>query len=231
MIPVAILAGGVARRLGPITAATPKSLVEVAGEPFISHQLRLLRREKVKRVVLCVGHLGAAIQAFVGDGQKFGLDVRYSVEGKCLLGTGGALRRALPLLGDAFMVLYGDSYLDIAFSPVLQAFRSSGMGALMTVFRNEDQWDTSNVIFDGSRVLLHDKRARNPDMHHIDYGLGIFKSEIFTGRADGDVFDLSELYGALAATGQLAGYEVEQRFYEIGSPSGLADFDAFLRKR
>jgi len=231
MIPVAILAGGVARRLGPITAATPKSLVEVAGEPFISHQLQLLRREKVEKVVLCVGHLGAAIRAFVGNGRAFGLDVRYSVEGKRLLGTGGALRRALPLLGDAFMVLYGDSYLDIAFAPVLQAFRSSGMPALMTVFRNEGQWDKSNVIFDGPRVLRHDKRARYPDMHHIDYGLGILKSEVFTGRANGEVFDLSEVYGVLAAAGQLAGYEVEQRFYEIGSPSGLAESDAFLRKK
>jgi NDP-sugar pyrophosphorylase family protein len=231
MIPVAILAGGLARRLGPITATMPKSLVNVAGEPFISHQLRLLRREKVESVVLCVGHLGEAIRAFVGDGRAFGIDVRYSFEGELLLGTGGALRRALPLLGDAFMVLYGDSYLDIAFAPVLEAFRSSGMPALMTVFRNDGQWDTSNVIFDGSRVLRHDKRARSPDMRYIDYGLGVLKSEILAGRAADEVFDLSEIYGAGAASGQLAGYEVEQRFYEIGNPAGLAETDAFLRHR
>jgi NDP-sugar pyrophosphorylase family protein len=231
MIPVAILAGGLATRLGPITATTPKSLVEVAGEPFISHQLRLLRREKVESVVLCVGHLGEAICAFVGDGRAFGLDVRYSFEGKRLLGTGGALRRALPLLGDAFMVFYGDSYLDIAFAPVLQAFRIGRRPALMTVFRNEGRWDTSNVIFNGSRVLRHDKRARSPNMQYIDYGLGILKSGVLASRAVGEVFDLSEVYGALAAAGQLAGYKVEQRFYEIGNPSGLAETDTFLRQR
>jgi NDP-sugar pyrophosphorylase family protein len=231
MIPVAILAGGRATRLGPITATTPKSLVKVAGQPFISHQLRLLRRENVESVVLCVGHLGEAICAFVGDGRAFGLDVRYSFDGGRLLGTGGALLRALPLLGDAFMVIYGDSYLDIAFAPVLKAFRSSRAPALMTVFRNEGRWDTSNVIFDGSRVLCHDKRARSPDMQYIDYGLGILKSSVLAGRIRDEVFDLSEVYGSLAAAGQLAGYEVEQRFYQIGNPSGLAETDKFLRER
>ncbi len=231
MIPVAILAGGLATRLGPLTAVTPKSLVEVAGEPFISHQLRLLRREKVESVVLCIGHLGEAICAFVGDGRAFGLDVRYSFEGKRLLGTGGALRRALPLLGDVFMVFYGDSYLDIEFAPVLRAFESSRMPALMTIFRNEGRWDTSNVIFDGSRVLRYDKRARSADMQYIDYGLGILNSAVLAGPVGDEAFDLSEVYGALAAAGQLAGYEVEQRFYEIGNPSGLAETDAFLRQR
>jgi MurNAc alpha-1-phosphate uridylyltransferase len=231
MIPVAILAGGIATRLRPISETIPKSLVEVAGAPFISHQLGLLRRENVDRVVLCVGHLGDAIRDYVGDGDAFGIDVRYSFERESLLGTGGALRRALPLLGDAFMVLYGDSYLDIALAPVVAAFETSGLPALMTVFRNEGRWDTSNVIFDGSRVLRHDKRARRPDMHYIDYGLGVFKSKALAGRAENEIFDLSEVYGALAAAGQLAGYEVEQRFYEIGNPTGLAETDAFLRQR
>ena len=174
MIPVAILAGGVATRLRPVSERLPKSLVAVAGEPFIAHQLRLLRREGLERVVLCVGHLGEMIREFVGDGARFDLTVEYSFDGDRLLGTGGALRQALPLLPDTFFVLYGDSYLDIAFEPVLAAFRRCGAAAMMTVFRNEGRWDTSNVLFDGQRVVRHDKRAPTPDMQYIDYGLGIF---------------------------------------------------------
>jgi NDP-sugar pyrophosphorylase family protein len=229
MVPVAILAGGMGTRLLPITTNIPKSLVEVAGEPFIAHQLRLLRRENVKRVVLCVGYLGEAIQAFVGTGEKFALEVAYSFDGEQLLGTGGALCRALPLLGDRFMVLYGDSYLDIAFAPVLDAFRRSGAPALMTVFRNSDRWDSSNVEFDGSKVVRYDKKIRTPNMHYIDYGLSVAKSEAFARQTFGDRFDLADLYGDLAKMGCLAGYEITERFYEVGSSAGLAEMDAFLR--
>src|ERR1700738_114982 len=137
MLPVAILAGGTATRLQPISHSIPKSLVAVAGEPFVAHQLRLLQRERVQRVVLCIGHLGQMIRDFVGDGGRFGLNVTYSFDGSRLMGTGGALRKALPLLADPFFVLYGDSYLDIAFEPVIRAFRQSGAPVLMAVFRNE----------------------------------------------------------------------------------------------
>ena len=159
MLPVALLAGGVASRLRPITATVPKALVEVAGQPFIVHQLKLLHREGVQRVVLCVGHLGEQIEAYIGDGRRFGLRVAYSLDGDVLMGTGGALRRALPLLGEAFFVLYGDSYLDVAMPPIELAFHRQNLPALMTVFRNEGRWDTSNVLFDGSRVIRYDKRT------------------------------------------------------------------------
>ncbi len=228
MIPVAILAGGTARRLRPVSDMIPKSLVPVAGEPFIAHQLRLLRREGLKRVVLCVGHLGEMIREFVDDGTRFGLEVAYSFDGDRLLGTGGALRRALPQLGDTFFVLYGDTYLDIAFAPVLAAFRGSGAPVLMTVFRNEGRWDNSNVLFDGTRVVRHDKRSPTPDMHYIDYGLGVFTRGTLADHSPAVPFDLSEVYQALAASGRLAGYEVTQRFYEIGTPEGLVETDAYL---
>lgn len=231
MIPVAILAGGVAARLRPISDTLPKSLVTVAGEPFIVHQLRLLRREGVDRVVLCVGHLGEMIRDFVGDGSRYDLEVAYSFDGNRLLGTGGALRQALPLLAETFFVLYGDSYLDIAFAPVLAAFRRSGAPALMTVFRNENRWDTSNVVFDGARVVRHDKRAPTPDMNYIDYGLGILMRDAFADATCPAPLDLADVYTALAAAGRLAGYEVTRRFYEIGTPEGLAEADTYLRKR
>jgi NDP-sugar pyrophosphorylase family protein len=228
-VPVAILAGGLATRLQPITTRIPKALVEVAGKPFVFHQLDLLRREGIASVVLCVGHLGEMIREQVGDGRRFGLDVAFSFDGDRLLGTGGAIRRALPLLAPTFFVLYGDSYLDIAYQPVLAAFRSGGLAGLMTVYRNEGRWDTSNVVFDGHRIVRYAKRAPTPDMHYIDYGLGLLSADTFAAHPAAGAFDLAEVYASLASDGQLAGYEAERRFYEIGTPSGLAETDAFLR--
>jgi NDP-sugar pyrophosphorylase family protein len=216
MFPVAILAGGLATRMRPVTEQIPKALIEVAGRPFVEHQLRLLQREGVRKVVLCVGYLGEMIEAVIGDGSRFGLSVSYNFDGERLLGTGGALQRALPLLGQHFFALYGDSYLDIAYAPVQATYRDSGLPALMTVFRNEGRWDTSNVLFDGKRVVRYDKRHPTPDMQFIDYGLGVLSSDLFNVAQD-EVFDLSDLYASLAAEGRLAGLEEKQRFYEIGS--------------
>lgn len=225
---VAVLAGGLARRMRPLTESRPKALLEVAGEPFIAHQLRLLRREGAAEVVLCLGYLGEQVEAFVGDGGRYGLAVRYSREGERLLGTGGALRRALPLLGSPFVVLYGDSYLDFAFAPVLEAFRASGLDGLMTVYRNEGAWDASNVVFEAGRILFYSKKVKRPDMRHIDYGLGILKAEVLRRYPADQPFDLADVYASLVETERLAGYEVTQRFYEIGSPAGLAETEAYL---
>jgi D-sedoheptulose 7-phosphate isomerase len=229
MPPVAILAGGLATRLQPLTTTLPKALASVAGEPFIAHQLRLLRREGIDRVVLCVAHLGEMIRDFVADGRQFGLEVAYSFDGPTLVGTGGALRRALPLLGETFFVLYGDSYLDVALDPILLAFRRSGVPALMTVLRNEGRWDTSNVLFDGARVVRYDKRAPTSDMRYIDYGLGILSDDTLSECDANLSFDLADVYAKLAAAGRLAGYEVTRRFYEIGTPEGLAQTDTYLK--
>jgi MurNAc alpha-1-phosphate uridylyltransferase len=227
-LPVAILAGGLATRLRPITERIPKALIEVAGRPFVEHQLELLRREGVERVVLCVGFLGEMIEACVGDGARFGLSVSYSFDGERLLGTGGALRRALPLLGPQFFVLYGDSYLDIGYGPVQAAYRQSGRPALMTVLRNEGRWDTSNVVFDGKGVVRYDKRHPSADMNCIDYGLSILNSDVIDA-IESQVFDLSDLYAGLAQEDRLAGFEVTKRFYEIGTPSGLLETDGYFK--
>lgn len=226
--PVAILAGGLATRMRPVTERIPKALIEVAGRPFVEHQLALLQREGIRKVVLCVGYLGEMIEAVIGDGSRFGLSVSYSFDGERLLGTGGALRRALPLLGSDFFVLYGDSYLDVEYAPVQAAYRDSGRPALMTVFRNEGRWDTSNVLFDGSRVVRYDKRHPTPDMKFIDYGLGVLSSDLFKTASE-EVFDLSDLYADLAEKSMLTGFEETRRFYEIGTPSGLAEADSHLR--
>jgi NDP-sugar pyrophosphorylase family protein len=228
-IPVAILAGGLATRLRPITEKIPKSLVSIAGEPFLAHQLRLLHSRGLRRVVLCVGYLGEMIEREFGDGSGFGMNLQYSFDGATLLGTGGALRRALPVLGEEFFVLYGDSYLPIDYAAVLAAFRASGQPGLMTVFRNEGAWDLSNVHFADGRIVRYDKRDRTSEMHHIDYGLGLFKASVFADRPADQPFDLAEVQRELVAKGALAGHEVFQRFYEAGSHAGLAELETLLR--
>jgi len=228
--PVAILAGGLATRLRPITEKIPKLLVEVAGEPFFAHQLRLLKNAGLRRVVLCVGYLGEMIVERYGDGAAWGMEITYSFDGPKLLGTGGALIRALPQLGDAFYVLYGDSYLPIDYRAVGRAFLASGKPALMTVYENHGRYDTSNVWFADGTIKIYDKKLRRPDMQHIDYGLGVLRAEALAPESRDTVVDLAAVYGRLVAAGQLAGYEIKQRFYEIGSHEGLAELDARLRR-
>jgi len=205
-------------------------MIEVAGEPFIAHQLRLMRRERVSRVVLCVGYLGEQIEAFVKDASQFGVAVDYCYDGPNLLGTGGALRKALPYLGPEFLVMYGDSWLDTAFAPIVAAFRNSGKPALMTVFRNEGRWDVSNTWYENGAIRRYDKRERLPQMQHVDWGLSVVKAAQLAQQPAGTAFDLAEIYADLSRRGQLAGYEITTRFYEIGSIEGLRETDALLRK-
>ena len=226
---LAILAGGLATRLRPLTEKIPKSMIEVAGEPFVARQLRLLRREKVERVVICAGYLGEMIAEYVGDGSRFGLSIDFSYDGEGLLGTGGAIQKALPLLGQEFLVLYGDSYLDTSFAPIVARFRITGKLGLMTVFRNEGCWDTSNVDFADGVIRCYNKHASTLDMKYIDYGMGAFKAQAFQRVPNGAPFDLAELYNELVERNELAGYEVQERFYEIGSRRGIEELETYLR--
>jgi NDP-sugar pyrophosphorylase family protein len=231
MLPVAILAGGLATRLRPITQTLPKALVEVAGEPFIIRQLRYLRDQGVSDVVLCIGHLGHMISDVVGNGKRFGLSVTYSEDGPAFLGTGGALANAISLLGDHFFVLYGDSYLLVDYSKVQEAYEEGNHRAMMTVLKNQNQWDTSNVMFVKGRLLEYNKRKPNPEMAYIDYGLTIISSSALANHSCSSPFDLGDLYNHLSARGQIGGYEVHERFYEIGTYAGLkAAEDYFLAK-
>ncbi|MFZ1074411.1 MAG: nucleotidyltransferase family protein [Verrucomicrobiia bacterium] len=230
-IPVAILAGGLATRLRPITEKIPKSLVPVAGKPFLAHQLELLRSRGIRRAVLCVGYLGEMIQREFGDGSAFGVKLDYSFDGPKLLGTGGALKRALPLLGMEFFVLYGDSYLPIEYRPIAEFFRRSGKSGCMTVYRNEGRYDISNVVFRDGNVVVYDKKNRLPEMHHIDYGLSLFQAAAFNAYPADKPFDLAGVMGNLVRERQLAGYEVRERFYEMGSSAGLAELESLLQSK
>lgn len=226
---VAILAGGLATRLRPLTNDIPKALVEVAGKPFIEHQLRLLRRHDLTHAVLCVGYLGEKVQAVLGDGGRLGMHLDYVFDGETLLGTGGALRKALPLLGKAFMVLYGDSYLECDYGAVANAFMASGRLGLMTVYRNAGQWDRSNILFADGRIVCYNKQRTAPEMQHIDYGLGVLQAKVFDNYPADTFIDLATIYQDLLAKKELAGFEVTQRFYEIGSPAGLKETSDHLK--
>ena len=228
MLPVAILAGGMATRLRPITETIPKSLVDVAGKPFILHQLDYLRRQGLTRVVLCLGYLGKQVEDVVGDGAAYGLEVLYSLDGPRFLGTGGAIKQALPQLGQQFFVFYGDSYLPVDFQAVERDFLCSGKPTLMTVLRNADRWDKSNVEFDNGKIVEYNKGAPHHEMDHIDYGLGVLSSAVLANMPPNEPFDLADVYHDLSLRGELAGHEGFEGFYEIGSHKGLNETIKFF---
>ncbi|OGT36688.1 MAG: nucleotidyl transferase [Gammaproteobacteria bacterium RIFCSPHIGHO2_12_FULL_38_14] len=226
--PIVILAGGMGTRVAKVANGLPKALIPIAGEPFIAHQLRLLRQHQFEHVVLCTGYGGDALQAFVGDGSQFGLSVSYAQDGKTLRGTGGALCAALPALPEYFFVMYGDSYLRCNYAAIQNTYETSGKLGLMTIYKNNNQFDSSNVEYDGGKIICYSKKNKTAAMRYIDYGLNIFSKAAFASlaRAQGNLlsFDLSLLHEYLVKTNELAAFEVTERFYEIGSVAGLTEF-------
>jgi NDP-sugar pyrophosphorylase family protein len=227
--PICILAGGLGTRLGTRVRDLPKPLIEVAGEPFLWHQLRLLSVQGASEVVICVGYRGDLIEQSVGP-ERFGLQIAYSYDGPKPIGTLGALRRARELLGRRFLVLYGDTYLRIDYSAAVSAWRASGLPAMMSVFRNEGHWDVSNALYADGRVLAYDKLEPRPEMRWIDYGLSGLDRRMLD-RVAPEASDLSCLFRLLASQRLLCGIEATERFFEIGTPQALAETDAFLRAR
>jgi NDP-sugar pyrophosphorylase family protein len=227
MLPVAILCGGLATRLRPVTASVPKALIPVNGEPFLAHQLRLLDSAGLDKVVLCVGFLGEMIRDFAGE--RFGrLKISYSFDGPKLLGTAGAISRAFPYLDQSFFVLYGDSYLPCDYRKVEGEFKRLGKSGLMTVYRNEGKYDSSNVEFANGQILRYDKKSKSPGMQYIDYGLGVFDKSAFAGLTGDEPSDLASVYRRLLERNDLAASEVDDRFYEIGSMEGIRDLEQYL---
>lgn len=226
--PVAILAGGLATRLGPLSERIPKSLIEVAGKPFIQHQLELLRGQGLTQVVLCVGHLGQMIQEAIGNGHSLGMEIQYIYDGGFARGTGGALKQAIPLLGHAFYVLYGDSYLRVDYRAMEAAFERCEKLGMMSVYRNGGKWDASNVLYIDKRVVSYDKHNPPSSCEHIDYGLSMLRALALADIPDDQPCDLAVVFQRLIAKNQMAGFEVFERFYEIGSPRGLEETRALL---
>ena len=226
-----ILAGGLGTRMRPLTDTCPKTLLPVRGRPFAHHQLHWLAAQGVSEVVYCIGHRGDLIRRYWAMEPCPVRSIRWVDEGEQLRGTGGALRLAFEqgVLQESFLAIYGDSFLPVRFAPIWQAFEFSGQPALMTVLRNEGRWDSSNAIYQNGRVVLYDKNPA-PGMSYIDYGLLAFRRQIFAD-ATAQVFDLAALLRQLSLDGQLAGFEVTERFYEVGSAAGLLELDRYLADR
>jgi MurNAc alpha-1-phosphate uridylyltransferase len=228
MLPLAILAGGYATRLGLLTKDSPKCLIEINGKSFAEWQLNLLVAKGYSDFVFCISYKSEMVQNFLGDGSRWGARIRYSKDGETQLGTGGAIQKALPLLGDAFGVIYGDSYLPIDYLGVELEFLSSKCQGMMTVYKNQNQFDTSNVEYIDGKLLNYEKGKNYREMQHIDYGLTYFQKEAFLSRTNERSFDLSSICHQLAQEGQLEGFEVFERFYEIGSLKGIEEFSDYL---
>ena len=231
-----ILAGGLATRMRPLTDALPKALIPTAGRPFIDYQLEWLARVGVTRVLLSVGYQGQMLSEYAGDGSRWGLELSVVDEGTELRGTAGALRLAFDrgALDESFLLTYGDSFLPIDFSAVWQAFLACGKPALMTVFRNAGRWDQSNAVLDQGQVFYDKTRRSRPaeDFQYIDYGLSALRRALVPRFVpEQGKHDLAAIFHELGKNGELAGFEVQQRFFEIGSPSGLSDFEQWLTTR
>ncbi len=227
---VVILAGGLGTRLRAVAPDTPKALVPVAGRPFIEQQFELLKRNGLRDVLVCVGHFGEKIVRHVGDGARFGVRVSFAYEDPArLMGTGGALVNALPQLQAEFLTLYGDSYLPTDYQRIVRMFRESGRPALMSVFKNDGQWDKSNARVEGGQLVFYSKSAQPGEADYIDYGLSAFSRTVFEGYRNAPMpLDLGLVQERLVREGQMAACIVHERFYEIGKPEGLAELDRLL---
>ena len=221
---IALLAGGLATRLRPLTTEIPKSLVQIDGKPFLEYQLNFLKEGGIKDIVLCVGYLGEQVESHFGDGSRFGVTIKYSHEGKQLLGTAGALKNAERLLEDEFFVMYGDVYLFIDFNAVMSYFHQFNKMGLMLVYKNFNQYDTSNVVIDGNLVKRYSKKRRTKDMVYIDYGTSILTKRALESFPSGQVYSLEQLFARMIQKKELLAYEVHKRFFEIGSREGLEEF-------
>lgn len=228
--PVILVCGGLGTRLKDLTQNIPKSLIEIHGTPFIEYQMRLLKKKGANSVIICAGHLSEQIVEYIGNGEKYGLGINYALEDpNQLLGVGGAINNALELVeGDSFYTLYGDSYLDIDYAAVWSFFRDGGKKGLMTVMKNNNNWDQSNVDYREGKIIAYDKKNASGTMQYIDYGLSMFDKAAFSGHKSGEKFDLSLIHQNLIKENELAGFEVFDRFYEIGSIKGIGEFEEFI---
>lgn len=226
-----VIAGGLAKRLHPITKAIPKSLVEVKGVPFIDHQLRMLSQKGLTRIVFCIGHYGDQIKKHLANSNTHGIEILFSEDGDTLRHTGGALLKALPYLDEEFLVTYGDSYLDADYQGIARHFHNSSLLAMMTVYKNDKLWDNSNVLFEDGKIQIYSKADPHPAMQHIDFGLLAFRKKCFQPWMGIEKIDLADILEKLVQTEGLGGFEVLKRFYEVGTTQGIDDLEAYFDKQ
>ena len=222
------MAGGLATRLRPITEKIPKGLVEIDGKPFLEYQIKLLKKYEIKDIILCIGYKGEMIEEYFGDGENFGVKISYSKESKPL-GTGGAIRKAFNKLGKNFIVMYGDAYLNFDYKDIISFYEKSKGTAVLSVYKNKGKYDSSNVILDNNGKVLYDKSNPSSNMEYIDYGLSVLNKDLVKKYIPSQGFyDLADFYNEISKKELLLGYEVKERFYEIGSFGGLNEFKKYI---
>lgn len=226
---VVILAGGLATRLQSLQRDLPKCLFRVAGRPFIDYQLQELVRQGIERVVLCLGHLGEQVVDHLQSAAPSQLKIEYSFDGDTLLGTAGAIRKALRLLPEHFFVLYGDSFLRVSYQALADAYFQAKKPAIMSVFKNNGKFGKSNLHFADNRVVSYSKLDCGSELDSIDYGLSILNRQVIEGLPAQESIDLAQLFSELSKNSQLAAFEVTDRFYEIGTPGALFETEEYLR--
>ena len=222
MLQVVILAGGLANRLRPVTEKIPKSLVEIRGFPFIHYQLMYLKSQGITEVLICLGHMGEMIQEFLSK-KSYGLNISFSFDGSIQLGTGGAIKNAFSMLKDKFFLTYGDSFLPIDYSKVYQASIEMNDYVVMTILRNNNAFDISNVRYISDNLIYYNKSFPEKNMKYIDYGLSVISKSMIKDFNVAGTFDLADFMCKISKEKKLIGFEVFDRFYEIGSHSGLAE--------
>ena len=234
---IVILAGGLANRLRPLTSDLPKSMLKIAGRPFLEYQLELLKEYEIKDILLCLGYKGELIRDYFEDGKKFGVNLTYSLDGEKLLGTAGALKKAHKLLNENFFLMYGDSYLPYDYQKIEELFKRSEKLSTMVVYKNQNRFDKSNVLIEDGMVKIYDKtfQGKNSEsgsagLEYIDAGLSILKKEVLSLVPEDEPYDLEELYKILISEGEMSAYKVRQRFYQIGSFEGLEEFKELVER-
>ncbi len=224
----AILAGGLGTRLGRLTQTIPKPMIPVNGRPFLEHEIGLLKRSGISDFVLCIGHLGEQVEDHFGNGSRWGVRVRYSYDGPKLMGPAGALKGAEPLLKECFFVTYGDAYLRADYRNIMRALLDSGRLGLMTVYENHNRYGRSDVVVRGGHVVRYDKKSRGRGMDWVNFGVSAFRKRALALIPSERECKEEEFYGELIKRDELLAFTVEERFYEIGSPRALKEFERFI---
>ncbi|MBP1641178.1 MAG: Nucleotidyl transferase [Bacteroidetes bacterium] len=231
-LPIVVLAGGLATRIRPITEKIPKSLIDINGKPFVLHQLDLFTRNNIEHIHFCLGYLGQMVKEVIeSHSYNKTIKITYSFDGERLLGTGGAIKKALPELPEFFFVTYGDSYLDIEYKSIETLFTKANPEGLMTIYKNDNLFDSSNATFLNNQIVQYSKTNKNNKMNYIDFGLGVLRKRAFQDYPHNFAFDLSEIYETLSLEKKLIGYESQKRFYEIGSFQGIKDLSQYLKTK
>jgi NDP-sugar pyrophosphorylase family protein len=227
---VAVLAGGLGTRLRPITDRLPKCMTPVGDKPFLYYLLQLFKEKGTDEVILCTGYLGEQIEEYFGNGKNMGLRLLYSRENGCLLGTGGALKLAEPILHDSLLVVNGDTYLNIDYKTIYEDFNMSKAQALIVASQCPTDTCGDLAVDDNFNVTAYDKT--NPvGKDYVNAGVMGLKRDILAEVNPAQVVSLeADIFPNLISRGDVRACITAKQFYDIGSFSGLGIFERTIKE-